>query len=214
MNLFHPELSMSLRRSLHRAALATALLSPLSLAAQEHAHAGDDHAKMEHPVTVVVIVRHADKAAQPAGDPPLTDVGTERAKALAEMLRHSNVGAVLHTPTVRTRDTALPTARQFGLTPEVLPLGPAASHPELVAEAVRKHAGKTVLVVGHSNTVMKYIAALGGPTRPDLCDHEYDGIYTLVIAHGETRLVQGRYGPPNPPAVAGCGTMAPAATSP
>lgn len=203
---------MSLRLSLRRAALTAALLSPLSLAAQEHG--GNEHAKMEHPVTVVVIVRHADKAAQPAGDPPLTEVGTARAQALAEMLRNSNVGAVLHTPTVRTRDTALPTARQFGLTPEVLPLGPAAVHAEVVAEAVRKHAGKTVLVVGHSNTIMKYIAALGGPTRPDLCDHEYDGIYTLVIAHGETRLVPGRYGPPNPPAVPGCGSMAPAASRP
>jgi broad specificity phosphatase PhoE len=188
------------------------VVAPLAARAQEHG--GNDHAKMEHPVTVVVIVRHADKAAQPAGDPPLTEVGTARAQALAEMLRNSSVGAVLHTPTIRTRDTALPTARQFGLTPEVLPLGPAAVHAEVVAEAVRKHAGKTVLVVGHSNTIMKYVAALGGPTRPDLCDHEYDGIYTLVIAHGETRLVQGRYGPPNPPAVAGCGTMAPASMRP
>jgi broad specificity phosphatase PhoE len=192
-----------------RALLASLALAmaPLTLAAQEHAHAGNDHAKMEHPVTVVVIVRHADKAAQPAADPPLTEVGTARAQALAEMLRHSNVGAVLHTPTTRTRDTALPTARQFGLTPEVLPQGPAAIHAEVVAEAVRKHAGKTVLVVGHSNTVMQYIAALGGPRRPELCDHEYDGIYTLVIAHGETRLVQGRFGPPNPPAVQGCAAM-------
>ena len=205
---------MSVRTWLYRLALVLGALVPLSLTAQEHAHGGNDHAKMEHPVTVVVIVRHADKAAQPAADPPLTEVGTARAQALAEMLRNSNVGAVLHTPTVRTRDTALPTARQFGLTPEVLPLGPAAVHAEAVAEAVRKHAGKTVLVVGHSNTVMKYIAALGGPTRPDLCDHEYNGIYTLVIAHGETRLVEGRYGPPNPAATAPCGGMMAPSTRP
>ncbi len=190
-----------------RALLAAFALTPLAVSAQEHAHAGNDHAKMEHPVTVVVIVRHADKAAQPAADPPLTEAGTARAQALAEMLRNANVAAVFHTPTVRTRETALPTARQFGLTPEVLPLGPAAVHAEVVAEAVRKHAGKTVLVVGHSNTVMKYIAALGGPVRPDLCDHQYDGIYTLVIAHGETRVVEGRYGPPNPAATAPCATM-------
>lgn len=194
---------------LRRVALAVTVLAPMALGAQAHAHGGNDHAKMEHPVTVVVIVRHADKAAQPAADPPLTEVGSARAQALAQMLKNSNVAAVLHTPTVRTRDTAMPTARQFGLTPEVLPMGPAAVHAEVVAEAVRKHAGQTVLVVGHSNTVMKYIAALGGPTRPDLCDHQYDGIYTLVIAHGETRLVEGRYGPPNPPATQACGTMTP-----
>ncbi len=201
---------MSVRSLLCRLALTFGALAPISLAAQEHAHAGNDHAKMEHPVTVVVIVRHAEKAAQPAADPPLTAEGADRAQFLAEMLRGANLGAVLHTPTARTRDTALPTARQFGLTPEVLPLGPAAVHAEAVAEAVRKHAGKTVLVVGHSNTVMKYIAALGGPTRADLCDHEYNGIYTLIIAHGETRLVEGRYGPPNPAATAPCaGMMAP-----
>lgn len=193
---------MRLRVPLALIALAA---TPLVMRAQQHG--GDGHATMEHPVTIVVIVRHAEKAAQPAGDPPLTDVGTARAQALAEMLRHARVGAVLHTPTTRTRDTALPTARLFGLTPEVLPPGSVSVHAQRVAEAARRHAGKTVLVVGHSNTVMQYIAALAGPTHPELCDHEYDGIYTLVIAHGETRLVQGRYGPSNPPALQGCGAM-------
>lgn len=159
--------------------------------------------------TVVIIVRHADKAAEPAGDPPLTETGTERARALAAMLKDANVAAVMHTPTTRTRETARPTAEQFGLTMEVLPLGPAAVHAAAVAEAVRRHPGKTVLVVGHSNTVMPYIAALGGPTRPNLCDHQYDGIYTLVISGSEVRLVEGRYGPPNPAQTAPCAGMAP-----
>jgi broad specificity phosphatase PhoE len=169
------------------------------------------HAAREHPVTVVVIVRHAEKAAQPANDPPLTEIGKERAQALAVLLKDANVGAVLHTPTARTRDTALPVARQFGLTPEILPLGPMAIHAQVVAEAVLKHAGKTVVVVGHSNTIMSYIEALGGPKRGDLCDHQYDGLYTVVIAHGESRLVEGRYGPANPAQTQACaGMMTPA----
>lgn len=187
------------------ATLAVALI-PAALAAQEHQHGGDAHAKMEHPVTVVILVRHAEKAAEPANDPPLTAVGQERARALAALLGDATVGAVLHTPTARTRDTALPVAERFGLTPEVVRLGPMAAHAEGVAEAVRKHPGKTVVVVGHSNTIMSYIAALGGPRRPDLCDHQYDGLYTLVIAHGEVRLVEGRYGPPNPTQTQPCGT--------
>ena len=159
--------------------------------------------------TVVIIVRHADKAAEPAGDPPLTETGKERARALAELLKDAKVAAVMHTPTTRTRETARPTAEQFGLTMEVLPQGPAAIHSAAVAEAVRRHAGKTVVVVGHSNTVMPYIAALGGPTRPNLCDHQYDGIYTLVISGSDVRLVEARYGPPNPPQTAPCAGMAP-----
>ncbi len=186
-------------------ALLAVVLLPSAALAQEHQHGGDAHAKMEHPVTVVILVRHAERAGDPSGDPPLTAVGEERARALAALLRDSKVGAVLHTPRIRTRDTARPVAEQFGLTPEVVPLSAGASHLEAMAEAVRKHAGKTVVVVGHSNTVMGYIAALGGPRRDDLCDHQYDGIYTLVIAHGEVRLVEGRYGPPNPAPTQPCG---------
>jgi broad specificity phosphatase PhoE len=191
------------------ATLALALIPAVGFA-QEHQHGGDAHAKMEHPVTVVIVVRHAEKAAEPANDPPLTAVGQERARALAALLADAKVGAVLHTPTTRTRDTARPVAEQFGLTPEVVRLGPMASHAQGVAEAVRAHPGKTIVVVGHSNTIMSYIAALGGPQRSDLCDHQYDGIYTLVIAHGEVRLVEGRYGPPNPSPTQPCGNaMAP-----
>lgn len=186
------------------ATVAAALL-PAVAPAQEHQHGGDAHAKMEHPVTVVIVVRHAERAGDSSGDPPLTAIGEERARALADLLRDAKVGAVLHTPRIRTRDTARPVAAQFGLTPEVVPLSAGTSHLEAMAEAVRKHAGKTVVVVGHSNTVMGYIAALGGPRRDDLCDHQYEGIYTLVLAHGEVRLVEGRYGPPNPAPTQPCG---------
>ena len=91
---------------------------------------------------------------------------------------------------------------------------PGATHIEAMAAAVRKHHGKTILVVGHSNTIMQYIAALGGPRRADLCDHQYNGIYTLVMIHGEVHLVQGEYGGPNPPAAPGCPAMAAPAARP
>ena len=157
--------------------------------------------------TVVIIVRHADKAAAPAGDPPLTEVGVERARALAELLRDANVGAVLHTPTTRTRETARPTAERFGLTPEIIPTGPMPVVSAAVVNMVRRHAGQTILIVGHSNTVMPWIAALGGPQRENLCDHQYDGIYTLIVDGSSVRLVGARYGPPNPAQTAPCATM-------
>ena len=157
--------------------------------------------------TVVIIVRHADKAAAPAGDPPLTETGVQRAQALSEFLKDAKVGAVLHTPTTRTRETARPTAERFGLTPEIIPSGPMPMVSAAIVEMVRKHPGRTILIAGHSNTVMPWIAALGGPKRPDLCDHQYDGIYTLVIDGGSVRLIEARYGPPNPAQTAPCATM-------
>lgn len=157
--------------------------------------------------TVVIIVRHADKAAAPANDPPLTAVGVERAQSLAEYLKDAKVGAVLHTPTTRTRETSRPSAERFGLTPEIIPTGPGPVVSAAVVEMVRKHAGQTILIVGHSNTVMPWIAALGGPQRENLCDHQYDGIYTLILDGRSARLVESRYGPPNPAQTAPCATL-------
>ncbi|HET8771814.1 MAG TPA: histidine phosphatase family protein [Gemmatimonadaceae bacterium] len=159
--------------------------------------------------TVVVIVRHAEKEAQPANDPPLTATGAERAQALAAALGDAGVDVVMHTPTTRTRETARPVAERFGLTPEVLPLGPMSQHAQAVAAAVRKHAGKTIVVVGHSNTIMSYIEALGGPARGDLCDHQYDGLYTLILDGDSASLIEGHYGPANPKPTQACRGMLP-----
>lgn len=157
--------------------------------------------------TVVIIVRHADKATTPANDPPLTEVGVERARALADFLKDAHVGAVLHTPTTRTRETARVSAERFGITPEIIPTGPVPVVSAAVVAMVRRHRGQTILIVGHSNTVMPWIAALGGPQRENLCDHQYDGIYTLILDESSVRLVEGRYGPPNPAQTAPCATM-------
>lgn len=179
-------------------ALAVALasvLAPESVAAQKPAAP-----------TVVIIVRHAEKAAQPANDPPLTETGVARARALVIALADAKIDVVMHTPTTRTRETARPVAEKFGLTPEIVPLGPAPIHAAALAEMVRRHPGKTILVVGHSNTIMPYVAALGGPTRSDLCDHEYDGLYTLVLDGSSARLIESHYGLPNPVPTSSCAT--------
>ncbi len=194
--------------------LASALLLvlglPLAATAQQHNPAHHQPGEAHEEPTIVIIVRHGERGTEPASDPVLTPAGQERALALLETLRHAKVDVVLHTPRVRTRDTAVPVAQFFGITPEVVPLTPGASHIEAMAAAIRKHAGKTILVVGHSNTIRQYVAALGGPARGDLCDHEYDGLYTVVMIHGVTHVVEGRYGAPNPPPAPGCNpTMAP-----
>ena len=161
------------------------------------------------PATTVILVRHADKATQPASDPPLTEVGTARASALAAAVADARVTVVAHTPTLRTQETARPVAQRFGLAPTVLPAGPAAAQTAAVVALVRANPGGTLVIVGHSNTVRRWIAALGGPARPDLCDHEYDDLFTLVIDAAGTRLVHARYGPPNPAPSAPCEAMGP-----
>lgn len=200
-----------IRHTLLATTLSLALLAP-RLAAQDHNPAHHQAGAAHEEPTIVIFVRHGERGTTPANDPQLTPAGQARARALVDAVRDAKVKAVLHTPLVRTRDTALPVAQHFGLTPEIVPLAAGNAHIEAMAAAIKKHHGKTVVVVGHSNTIMRYIAALGGPTRADLCDHQYNGLYTLVLIHGEAHLIEGQYGAENPPAAAGCPAMsAPAA---
>ena len=164
--------------------------------------------------TVVILVRHAEKAAAPANDPPLTDAGVARAKALAVLLSDANIEAVIATPTVRTRETAGPTAEAHGITIETVAFAPAAVHAKAVAEAVMKHGGKTVLVVGHSNTVAAIVASLGGPKLADLCDTQYSTLITMVLDGQAVRVIRSSYGIATPdtpeacPATSGSGRAA------
>ena len=62
-----------------------------------------------------------------------------------------------------------------------------------------KFAGKTVLVVGHSNTVAAIVAALGGAAFRDFCEPEYDNLVTVVIDNGgAVRTVRAKYGAATP----------------
>ena len=149
--------------------------------------------------TVVLVVRHAERAPG-SGDPPISDIGRERAAALAEIGKVTGVSAIVTTQLQRTRQTAAPLAEALKITPVVVPTQTdLARHAAEVAAAVRQQAGKTILVVGHSNTVPAIVAALGGPKLADLCEPEYDSLVTLILdAGGSVRIVRSRFGAPTP----------------
>jgi broad specificity phosphatase PhoE len=158
------------------------------------------------PPTVVLLVRHAEKAAQPAQDPPLSDAGSVRARALVAVARDAGVKSIITTQYLRTRNTAEPTATSLSITPEIVNAGPMPQHAKAVADQVMKRAGETVLVVGHSNTIPAIVGALGAPQPKDLCDSEYDQLFVVVIGEGgPPRLIRSRYGAANvdDPACAG-----------
>ena len=120
---------------------------------------------------LVILVRHAERAGAPAGDPGLTPAGEQRAQALAQALAGMRVDTILTTKFRRTRDTAAPLAQALGIQPQVVDASGAA-HVQAVADAVRARTG-VVLVVGHSNTVPAILAALGGPKLADLCETSF-----------------------------------------
>lgn len=152
--------------------------------------------------TVVVLVRHAERAADGGADPSLTAAGRARADELAALLGNAEVTGILTTPFARTRETAAPLAQARGLDVRAVPVaGGLAAHVAQTVEAIRGPlAGGTVLVVGHGNTVPGILSALGGPAVPTLCEAAYDRVYILVLEPGRSpRLVETRYGRPSEP---------------
>ena len=143
----------------------------------------------------VILVRHAEKAAAPAADPPLTAAGRERAEALAAMLSASGVTSIYVTDYLRTQQTADPLAALLHLPPRRIDAG---KTPDLVA-AIRSRKDGVVLVVGHSNTVPETIAALGGPAVK-IEDAEYDSLFVLTVSGNDISLVRLHYGAASAPA--------------
>ena len=129
--------------------------------------------------TTIILVRHAEKAAEPAADPALTAAGAERAESLADLVKDAGVRAVISTQFVRTRTTATPAATRHGLAVDILDarLTARATADSLLA----RHRGHTVLVVGHSNTVPAIVEALGAPKPADICDAGYDNVFIVTM---------------------------------
>src|ERR1043165_8060252 len=64
------------------------------------------------PSTIVLLVRHAEKASD-AEDSPLAEAGVERSRALARVAEAANVSAIYTTQFKRNRDTAQPLSEQL-----------------------------------------------------------------------------------------------------
>ena len=198
--------SVTRRRSLTLMAALVAVLTPLHPAALA-AQAPTAALPAGEP-TVVILVRHAEKAPTPANDPVLDSTGMRRAELLLEVVRDAKVSAVYTTPYARTRLTAEPVAKHLGLTPSVVDIkGGTPAHVKAVADRVlAEQRGRTSLVVGHSNTIPLIVRALGGSAPDQLEDHEYDNLFIVTIpATGPVLTVRARYGPANPAVAAGPG---------
>lgn len=65
-------------------------------------------AQQEEGITTFILVRHAEKAADGTKDPPLTQEGMQRARALASLFGEVPFDAVFSTNYKRTLETARP----------------------------------------------------------------------------------------------------------
>lgn len=147
------------------------------------------------PVTTVVLVRHAERP--PGSDPELNAAGQARAESLAVALTRAGVDAIIHTQFKRTQQTAAPLAARLGITPIVVAAtGTEADHARAVVQRIDALKGKTVVYVGHSNTVPAVIAALGITPPPPVAETEYANFFIVTRrGNGPPSLVRVRYAP-------------------
>jgi len=153
--------------------------------------------------TTVIFVRHAEKMAEPSDDPGLSEAGLQRAAELARQLVDADVvagvDAIYSTSYRRTEETARPVADALSLP---ITSYDASNTETIMDEIVKKHKGKIILVVGHSNTIPALIGNMGASKKvPEIKEDEYDNIYIVSIPwFGKTKTIRLRYGMPYVPA--------------
>jgi broad specificity phosphatase PhoE len=156
-------------------------------------------ASEEPATTTIYVVRHAEKSGvdEHEKDPPLTERGMARAADLRALLVGKPIAAVFATPYRRTGMTAGPTAGSRGLeTIRYRPGAPAADGglPNR-AQLLKRYAGRAVLVVGHSNTVARIVAALGGQQPGKIARDDFSNLFVVTLHGDRTRVRHHRYGP-------------------
>ena len=143
----------------------------------------------EKPITVY-LVRHAEKQ-EPASstdtDTSLSKEGQARAEKLASLLSGCSISAAYTTPYKRTTETA-----KTVLEKNQIAGSPIATNPREMAallEQIRRSSGKSLLVVGHSNTIPAVARALAGRNDavPEIPETSFDNLFVVTITRWEPR---------------------------
>jgi 2,3-bisphosphoglycerate-dependent phosphoglycerate mutase len=96
---------------------------------------------------------------------------------LAGILQDAGVDAIFVTDFARTAETAAPLARALDRPLNVVPKG----DPQELAEKLRKEqAARTVLLVGHTDTLPGLASALGHAEPLKIESHDYGNIFVLT----------------------------------
>lgn len=137
--------------------------------------------------TTYYLVRHAEKdtSDKTNRDPALITIGEQRAENLVSVLQEVLFDAVYSTDYKRTKDTAKPLAE--------------ANHLETIIYDIRQFdfkifreqtKGKTVMIVGHSNTTPFFANSLLGEKRYENLDESvYDNLYIVTITANKTSSI-------------------------
>ena len=139
--------------------------------------------------TTIILVRHAEKDTVGGNDPSLSALGKERADRLQVALKEYKPDFFYSSNFKRTKETAKPWATQ--LDKPVKTYDP--NNQYQFAELLKLQTGKTIVVVGHSNTVPALLNLLtAGNEYKQLPDSEYKKIFVVTVKKDGTATVKVR----------------------
>jgi phosphohistidine phosphatase SixA len=133
--------------------------------------------------TNLYFVRHAEK--ESGNDPVLTEKGKKRAGDLVRALKNKNVQRIYVTQFKRTQMTADSLRIQLGI--DTVHYQASENGVDLFNKiAAHGDFNKTILIIGHSNTVPDYIKKAGVINYPvtDIADAEFDNLYRVYYKRG------------------------------
>jgi phosphohistidine phosphatase SixA len=125
---------------------------------------------------VVYLVRHAEQASD-SDDPPLTEAGQRRARALVAVLKDASLTAIYVSELQRTMQTAEPLAQALQIEPTRLPRHDIEG---LLGQLRTQHADGRVLIVSHSLTIPRVLKAFGHPEEVAIQREEYDRLFVIM----------------------------------
>ncbi len=130
--------------------------------------------------TTYYFIRHAEKELSNTSDtdPHLTSDGYQRAQHWKEILQHIRFDAVYSTDFNRTKETGQPIATKNQL--EIIIYSVSTSYDDSFKAATKE---KTVLIVGHSNTIPNFVnAVIGNEKYQEIDDLNNGNLYIVTIA--------------------------------
>lgn len=135
----------------------------------------------ESVVTTIYLVRHAEKDTTDAAneDPGLTEAGHARAKDLLALLEGIDVDALYATKYMRTSQTLEPLALDQSLS---ITQYEAHDFHGLKERLLQEHRGETVVVAGHSNTLLPIVETFG-VEKPfaEINDSQYRYLFKITV---------------------------------
>ena len=144
-------------------------------------------------VTIIFIVRHAEK--QAGNDPLLTAEGNKRAGDLMRALQNEGIQKIYVSKTRRSHNTGDSLRIQMNI-------GAVQYEADTLCDKLvstimeNRDFGKTILIIGHSNTIPQIIRKFGVLDYPygDLGDNEFDNLFLITYKKEKAKLKKMKYG--------------------